>query len=245
MSRSDSGSGKFSQSSSALPILLCFSHLRWNFVYQRPQHLMSRFARKYRVLFWEEPLVGGTAGLLEHTRCTKTGVEVMTPRIPDGLSPEQETKLLRALLAEALGTSKVDVLWFYTPMMLPLAENLRPASIIYDCMDELANFRNAPPELLSRESELLEIADLVFTGGYSLYEAKRSRHPDVHPFPSSVDKDHFKQAREAGAQPADQRESRSPCSALPGSSTKGWTSICSVIWRMRTPNGRSSSWARW
>jgi UDP-galactopyranose mutase len=80
-------------------------------------------------------------------------------------------------------------------MMLPFSRQLEPACIVYDCMDELANFRFAPPRLLDLESELFDRADLVFTGGEALYEAKRERHPSVHPFPSSVDIAHFSQAR--------------------------------------------------
>jgi UDP-galactopyranose mutase len=102
---------------------------------------------------------------------------------------------LCALLDDYLGTDRPNVAWYYTPMMLPFSRHLRADCTVYDCMDELANFRFAPPRLLELESELFERADLVFTGGYSLYEAKRSRHPSVHPFPSSVDIAHFAQAR--------------------------------------------------
>ena len=97
------------------------------------------------------------------------------------------------------------VRWYYTPMMLPFSEHVTADCVVYDCMDELANFKGAPPELLPLEQRLLERADLVFTGGYSLYEAKRGRHPNVHAFPSSVDVAHFAAARADGAEPADQR----------------------------------------
>src|SRR3546814_18756794 len=76
-------------------------------------------------------------------------------------------------------------LWYYTPMMLPFSEHVMADCIVYDCMDELANFKGAPPELLPLEQRLLSQADLVFTGGYSLYEAKKDRHGHVYPFPSS------------------------------------------------------------
>jgi len=96
------------------------------------------------------------------------------------------------------------VRWYYTPMMLPFSRHLRAACTVYDCMDELANFKFAPAELLPLEAELLTIADVVFTGGYSLWEAKRDRHANIHPFPSSVDQAHFAQARVVQAGPADQ-----------------------------------------
>jgi glycosyltransferase involved in cell wall biosynthesis len=88
------------------------------------------------------------------------------------------------------------ILWFYTPMALAFAGHLRPALTVYDCMDELSAFRGAPPDLLRLEEELLRRADLVFTGGVSLYEAKRRRHGNVHAFPSSVDIPHFARARQ-------------------------------------------------
>jgi UDP-galactopyranose mutase len=89
-------------------------------------------------------------------------------------------------------------------MALPFTRELEPLAVVYDCMDELAAFENAPVELVEREAELLARADVVFTGGMSLYEAKRARHPQVHPFPSSVDVAHFKKAREPLEEPDDQ-----------------------------------------
>ncbi|MDF2495349.1 UDP-galactopyranose mutase [Sphingomonas sp.] len=188
-------------------VLICFSHLRWNFVVQRPQHLMSRFARSMRVLFWEEPVrvEGLEAARLVVEICPATGVEVIVPQLAAGGDPENETAVLRQLL-ETLGLDAVRpvIRWYYTPMMLPFSDGLRAACTVYDCMDELANFNQAPPELLGLEQQLLERADLVFTGGYSLYEAKRDRHPRVHPFPSSVDVAHFSTARQVGREPSDQ-----------------------------------------
>ncbi|MGL4314170.1 MAG: UDP-galactopyranose mutase, partial [Sphingomonas sp.] len=96
------------------------------------------------------------------------------------------------------------VRWYYTPMMLSFSGHLKADCVVYDCMDELSGFKGAPPGLLEQEAALLRAADVVFTGGYSLYEAKRSRHPNVHPFPSSVDVAHFVQARAPGAERPDQ-----------------------------------------
>lgn len=190
---------------SARPLLLCFSHLRWDFVFQRPQHLMSRFARDYRVIFWEEPMLDATGEpSLGLTICAKSGVTVAVPHLDPAdaaLHPHQLSRLLDELVATHPGKL---VRWYYTPMMLPFSRHLDAACTVYDCMDELANFKFAPPELLPLESELMGVADLVFTGGYSLYEAKRGRHPNVHAFPSSVDVPHFAKARRAQADPADQ-----------------------------------------
>ncbi|MFW2829390.1 UDP-galactopyranose mutase [Sphingomonas sp. ID0503] len=192
--------------------LLCFSHLRWNFVFQRPQHLMTRFAREWRVLFWEEPIYGSEAPAVDIATCAESGVTVVTPRLPNGLSRDAELMALRSLLDEAIGSKpeRPVLRWYYTPMMLPFSEHVATDCIVYDCMDELANFKGAPPELLPLEQRLMSQADLVFTGGYSLYEAKRDRHGAIHPFPSSVDVDHFAAARFGGAEPQDQADIRGP-----------------------------------
>jgi glycosyltransferase involved in cell wall biosynthesis len=94
--------------------------------------------------------------------------------------------------------------WFYSPMMVEWADGLEPLAVVYDCMDELSAFRGAPPELVEREKRLFELADLVFTGGHSLYEAKKERHPAVFAFPSSIDADHFRKAAAIENDPDDQ-----------------------------------------
>lgn len=176
-------------------LFLCFSHLRWDFVFQRPQHLMTRFAGRWPVVFWEEPEIGGTA-LPDVSIRAANGVRVATPRLPAGLDEAGTQAALTALLGDFLaGEPPVAVRWYYTPMMLAFSRDVVAAATVYDCMDELSAFRFAPPTLLALEAELLSLADVVFTGGHSLYEAKRDRHHDVHPFPSSVDVVHFDKAR--------------------------------------------------
>ena len=178
----------------AMTHLIVFSHLRWDFVYQRPQHLLSRLAATRPVLFVEEPVPGAAEDRLEiYSPCH--GVTVLRMHLTshgagfhDAHMPAMQS-LLRGYLAE----HRIDeyLVWFYTPMSLPLAEGLAPRGLIYDCMDELAAFDFAPPELIARENALFDTVDLVFTGGRSLYESKRDRHDDVHCFPSSVDHAHF------------------------------------------------------
>ncbi|MFL6233551.1 MAG: glycosyltransferase [Thermoanaerobaculia bacterium] len=192
------------------PDLVCLSHLRWDFVYQRPQHLMSRFARDRRVFFFEEPVFFDPSVEDGPARLDVTerpgGVQIAVPRLPHGLSPEEVEAAQRDQLQGMLAGHGVSdyVLWYYTPMALGFSEGLEPAAVVYDCMDELSLFRGAPPALLERERRLLELADLVFTGGQSLYEAKRERHPSVHAFPSSIDHEHFGRARRPAPDPADQ-----------------------------------------
>jgi UDP-galactopyranose mutase len=189
--------------------LICFSHLRWDFVFQRPQHLMTRFARSKTVIFFEEPIWDepGAEARMELSQ-DQTGVVRAIPRIAGGL-PEEEveatlTKLLQGLVAER-GIER-PVVWYYTPMMLAFSKALAEdaAAVVYDCMDELANFKFAPEKLKTLEKELVGLADVVFTGGYSLYEAKRGWHLNIHPFPSSVDREHFAKARALTDEPADQ-----------------------------------------
>ena len=182
--------------------IICFSHLRWDFVFQRPQHLMVRFARSMRVLFWEEPVGTDQPSASLQLREAAPGVTVVTPMVPHQLSGEARNAALKDLLDGLLGFAPAHLVrWYYTPMMLPFSAHLKAKCTVYDCMDELANFRFAPPELMSLEQELFAASDLVFTGGYSLYEAKRAQHPSVYPFPSSVDVAHFAAARAGKADP--------------------------------------------
>ena len=167
---------------------------------------MSRFARTRRVIYWEEPEFASDHDhpTLDIRICPETGVVVVTPSLPEGLVEAEREPALKTLLAAFLvGERGPFVRWYYTPMMLPISRQIEAVCTVYDCMDELANFRFAPSELVSLEAELFEAADLVFTGGYSLYEAKKDRHSNIHPFPSSVDRAHFAQARSATERPAD------------------------------------------
>jgi UDP-galactopyranose mutase len=183
--------------------IVVFSHLRWNFVYQRPQHLLSRLAATRPVFFIEEPELDRDGPVRWERNSPHPNVTVLRPRTPvaaPGFSPEQLTALtpLVDTLASELHETRV-VAWLYTPLALPLVEALGPDVVVYDCMDELSLFLGAPAELLDREAALLERADVMFTGGPSLYRAKQARHPNVHCFSSSVDADHFRSARHGDA----------------------------------------------
>ena len=190
------------------PNLLCFSHLRWDFVFQRPQHLMSRFASDMTVIFWEEPCdVGQGESPSLQLRAAEgfPNVQIAVPHLPEGMSDEQRTATLKQMLdAHVASLQGPLIAWYYTPMMLTFSSHLLADVIVYDCMDELSKFRFAPEHLLDLEQELIDKADLVFTGGSSLYEAKKHRHDNVHLFPSSVDRAHFAKARAGQFDPADQ-----------------------------------------
>lgn len=190
----------FHQPGALMSPLIVFSHLRWDFVYQRPQQLLSRMAAQRRVIFVEEPVTGAPRAVLERMQPCK-GVEVLRCHVT-GTAPgfaDEHMPIMKMLLAQFVAQEELARywLWFYTPMAMPLASDLHPAGVVYDCMDELSAFRNAPPELLLREEQLFGLADLVFTGGHSLYDAKRKRHDHVSCFPSSVDAAHY--ARPEGA----------------------------------------------
>jgi UDP-galactopyranose mutase len=169
---------------------------------------MSRFAREMAVVFWEEPKDIGpreTAFLKVRQAEDFSNVRVVTPHLPAGLPEEEREEALRRLLdAHAAICARPLISWYYTPMMLPFSRHLDSSVTVYDCMDELSKFRFAPERLLDLEQELIDRADLVFTGGASLYEAKKSRHSSVHCFPSSVDRAHFMKARRELDQPSDQ-----------------------------------------
>jgi UDP-galactopyranose mutase len=188
--------------------LIVFSHLRWDFVYQRPQHLLSRLARRYAVYFFEEPVRSPGASRLE-VKNPAPNVTVCTPHTAKRAVGFHDDQLpaLKVLLDELAQERDLrgGIVWFYSPMALPLAQQLDPKVIVYDCMDELSAFLNAPKQLQQRENALLKVADLVFTGGRSLYRAKRERHPSVHCFPSSVDREHFAQALDADIDHPEQR----------------------------------------
>ena len=192
--------------------LICLSHLRWNFVFQRPQHLMSRYAIARRVYFVEEP-VFDDALTAPTVRTEAHGhLRVVVPHMPSSFTSPQVIAAQRTLLSQLIAGERIEryVLWYYTPSALRFSDHLSPEAIVYDCMDELSAFKNADPELPALERSLLRRAHLVLTGGQSLYEAKQHSHHNIHPLPSSVDVEHFASARRLKDDPADQQDIRRP-----------------------------------
>jgi glycosyltransferase involved in cell wall biosynthesis len=198
----------------ALPDLICLSHLRWNFVWQRPQHLLSRFAARQRVFFVEEPIVADDPlPRLDIQKHEATGVRVVVPIVPQKLWDAGEGEpVLHELFDRLFIDQNIGefFFWYYTPMAFEWTKHKTPLAVVYDCMDELAAFKNAPPQLLEREREIFKTADLVFTGGQSIFEAKREKHEQVFCFPSSIETEHFAQAREISEEPEDQKEIAQP-----------------------------------
>jgi len=188
------------------PDIVCLSHLRWNFVYQRPQHLLSRCAQGKRVFFIEEPIFSREPlGRLEVSE-DNSGVVIVVPHLPEGLSEEAVNADLQVLIGGLFAEHNICkyICWYYTPMAIAWTRNLQPEVVIYDCMDELSAFNGASPTLKNYEAELFSRANIVFTGGQSLYESKVNQHPNIYAFPSSVDVAHFAQGRTIKEEPADQ-----------------------------------------
>ncbi|MDB5279588.1 MAG: glycosyl transferase [Ferruginibacter sp.] len=186
--------------------LICFSHLRWDFVYQRPQHLMSRLNKTFQVYYVEEPIfhAGKDSYVVKNT---EEGVIVVTPLLNDKDTEISSVVFRQKLVvSNLLAQKRIEkfIAWYYTPMALKISSHLKPELIVYDCMDELSAFKFAPAELKLIEAELLGKAAVVFTGGQSLYKAKKLLHDNIFAFPSSIDKNHFQQARQGLPQPADQ-----------------------------------------
>lgn len=178
-----------------MPTIIVFCHLRWDFVYQRPQQLLSRLAHHYKILFIEEPVFHEGESFMEVLEAAPN-LTVYRPHTPIKAAGfhDDQLPILKPLLAQIARADEAPIVWFYTPMALPLLQELQPCLVVYDCMDELSGFKNSPKQLLQRESALLNIADILFTGGPSLYEAKRKRHNNAYCFSSSVDVVHFEQA---------------------------------------------------
>lgn len=188
------------------PDILCFSHLKWSFVFQRPQHLMVRWAQKARVFFIEEPVPTELHPHLAVQQCS-SGVYYITPHLPNHITQKDSVKTIEDLLEALLERFSIEnyIHWYYTPMALPFTDHLAPKAIVYDCMDELSHFKGADPNLRENEKNLLSSADVVFTGGHSLYKFKKRFHHNIHPFPSSVDMAHYAKARGKVEDPKDQR----------------------------------------
>jgi glycosyltransferase involved in cell wall biosynthesis len=193
---------------SAKPLLLCLSHLRWAFVWQRPQHLLVRAAAQFDVMVVEEPLYENCSAPYLRIETVQSGIKVAAPIMLPGTSPEDAVAIQAELIGQWLAVRSTGprIFWYYTPAAMAFTRDLPRELTIYDNMDELSAFRGASPSLLGLEVELLGRADLVFTGGASLYEAKRHRHDNVHCFPSSIDVGHFGRARKGPPEPSDLAE---------------------------------------
>ncbi|WP_376703389.1 glycosyltransferase [Mesorhizobium sp. ISC25] len=189
-------------------IILCFSHLRWNFVFQRPQHILTLASNQQQLIYFEEPMFDERRHPSMRVNDISSTIRIVTPLISVGTSATRADAIQRRFVDQIVASTPHDRLttWYYTPMALRFSDHLACDICVYDCMDELSAFKNAPAELTQLEKALLQRADIVFTGGQSLYEAKRSLHRAIFPFPSSIDVAHFHQARAPGEDRLDQAD---------------------------------------
>ena len=187
--------------------IVVFSHLRWGFVWQRPQQFLSRFAKKHSILFVEEPFFDVPEGNLARLEMHQVmpNVTVACPHCPASWAsdPDMPDKL-RAWTAEAIeavndsGAFDAPLLWYYSPMDSAWSlGHFANRGVVYDCMDELSQFTGAPKALVDNEARLMRHADVVFTGGYNLWTKKQQQHGNVHFFGCGVEYSHFGQAQDA------------------------------------------------
>ncbi|MBC8005296.1 MAG: glycosyltransferase [Verrucomicrobia bacterium] len=188
--------------------IICFSHLRWNFVFQRPQHLLTRWAKDSRVFYFEEPIMGNfDSNFLKTVYSKNLNLTVITPHIKNHTRENEINHYLKESVHELIKWYNISdyLLWYLTPMAVEFTDDLHPKSIVYDSMDELSCFKGAHPNMLKNENILFSIADVVFTGGHNLYEFKKDRHHNIHPIPSSIDQSHFESGL-GSSDPADQAQ---------------------------------------
>lgn len=176
--------------------MVVFCHLRWEFVYQRPQHIISRMAKQQRILLIEEPIGHGAEDRNTHFQKVTDNLHVLQPRT-------NSIDEIKNILPQYVTNNSVAIGWFYSPSFVSLLQEFDFGAIVYDCMDELTLFKGAPVELLEQEKFLFARADIVFTGGKSLYESKKQHHNNVYCFPSSVDQQHFAKAQNGVTIPDD------------------------------------------
>ncbi len=175
--------------------LVVLSHLRWTFVWQRPQHLISRLARERRTWFVEEPwpcdVAEPTLRQEQHGDVTRVWLDVPGPERPIGFDDPVAIDYTERVV-QLMGSSPDRTVWLYTPMAMDMAMALGPSTLVYDVMDDLASFKVAAPEMASRQRQVLAEADVVFTGGRSLHRGVVEHRPEgTHLFPSGVEPEHF------------------------------------------------------
>lgn len=182
--------------------LFCFSHARWDLVFQRSHHLMSRWAKTRRVFFVEEPVIEPGPNFLQIVK-RDNGVKLITPL----LNPQADRNDIQAkLLSDFISRQRIQnyISWYTSPMFLQYTSHLDPQIVVYDCMRDLSGLRGAGSEIAQIEAELYSIADVVFASGLALYEAKSQFHKNIHAFPSSIDFGHFYKSRIHQRDPIDQ-----------------------------------------
>ena len=198
--------------------IIVHSHLRWDWVWQRPQQFLSRLSKRHRVLFIEAPRPSDQVRIAQVTlrdvsdypNIIVLQMEMPAARWANGAWVDKERRrLVQSFLAGPVGRNfDSPVQWFYDPMAVTaFAGHLNERAIVYDCMDELSFFRGSPPEMVRRDRELLAVADVVFAGGPKICNAKSKLNANCFSFGCGVDAKHFARARDPKLPlPADVRQ---------------------------------------
>jgi UDP-galactopyranose mutase len=189
------------------PDLVCFSHLRWNSLQGRPQHLMTRCAGDRRIFFVEEPVYSGNEYHLVVNQ-PASGLWVVVPHLPETTNNEEAIAAQESMLTELFREFNINdyTLWYCTPRALQFTRGLRPLATVYDCAAELHTLGGDTRLLKELEEELLHRADIVFAAGKSLFNTRCAEHSNIHYLPDGVDLAHFAQARHTTSAPADQAQ---------------------------------------
>lgn len=199
---------KISQTLVTEPVIkniICFSHLRWDFVFQRPQHLLTRWANEIPVYYIEEPEFGNFEVNYLKAKRYNDNLTIITPCIQEQSGEKEIQQYLEEAVKKLIKWNNITdyLFWYLTPMAMPFTRNMNPKMVVYDCMDELSHFKGAHPDMLKNEAALMKVADVMFTGGQYLYEYKKDKHNNIYPFPSSIDQKHFESGMEC-SDPDDQ-----------------------------------------
>jgi glycosyltransferase involved in cell wall biosynthesis len=166
---------------------------------------MSRFAQRCRVLYIDPPvIIPGNGESLLWEQQNDSAVRVIRPLFADkriGAETRERDyeKLWSDLLPEVLAIAGTNtIIWNFAPQADYLVAAALPQVklAVYDCMDDLASFKDGTEEMRKREDHLLSLVDLLFTGGRSMYESRKDRHPRAYCFPSGVDVEHYKHTRD-------------------------------------------------
>lgn len=183
--------------------VIVFCHYRWQFVYQRPQHIIGRLATNLKVLFIEEPLLNPDSNRSGNLIVMNDNLHILQPNV-------QNIESIAHIIPEYVTNKSVPVGWFYSPSFSPLLKHINFQTVIYDCMEEPSLIKGDSKDAINQEKYLMSRADIIFTNGRSLYESKKQRHSNVHLFPGSVDKSHFYKASNWNTVPDDIAHIQSP-----------------------------------
>lgn len=172
--------------------LVCLSHLQWDVVYGQPQHLLNHCQQRRRVFFVEEPIVEFISSWWLEVTQRECGVWVVVPHLPDWVNDELATAMHQSLMDELFKAYAIanPILWYYTPAALAFTQHLPASAIVYECIDGLSPLQGASPDLQALERELLQKADVVFTGGHTIDETQHRLHVSIRsPLPDRTSLD--------------------------------------------------------